>query len=121
MRRTSISQKYENFNKNQARLKQSIETCFNRLLEKRPLPMNSTEKDINRDLLAMKQRLEDSEFEINENRQLVIRNESLGLKPDSTAIDSSDMDNLRSLIKNESDKIKQLVQKVEKLKVAVKI
>lgn len=120
-RRIAISQKYEDFNKNQSRLKQSIEACFNKLLEKRPLPMNSTEKDINRELLAIKQKLEDSEFEIKENRQLVNRNESLGMKPDSTAIDPSDMDNLRSLIKNESDKIKQLVQKVEKLKVAVKI
>ena len=119
-RRVAISQKHENFSQNQSRLKDSIEACFNKLLEKRPLPMNSTEKDINRDLLAIRQKLDDYEFEIKENKQLVNRNESLSMKPEAT-MEVGDMENLRSLIKNESDKIKQLVQKVEKLKVAVKI
>lgn len=118
-RKQEISTKYEEYNQKQEKLKNNIGDCFDKLLEKVPVPMNDSEKEIKRDLTSIKSQLEIYEFEIKKNQQ-VVKSSELGLKPESS-IDPSEMNNLRSLIKNENDKIKQLVQKVEKLKVAVKI
>lgn len=119
-KKVELRKKYDNYNLRQQSIKKSMENCFNRLLEKRPIPLNETEKEIRKDLKIIKNHIENYEFEIKENKQIMSKSENLSVKSESN-IDASEIDNLRNLIRNENEKIKILVEKVEKLKVAVKI
>lgn len=119
-KKSELVYNFEKYQQKELNLKKNIENSFNKLLHKRPILMNEKEKSVYKEIKHLKQETKDFEFQIKENKLLMNRTESISLQPE-TVIDPSEVDQLRNLIKNQNDKMKLLMQKIEKLKVAVKI
>lgn len=115
-----IANSYKNYDEKQMKLKQRIENCLKKLMDKRPIPMNQKEKSVKMEVGFIKKNLNDIKYQIDENKQIINRSNSIPAKT-TEAIDQSELEKLKLLIKNENEKMNLLVQKVEKLRVAVKL
>lgn len=117
-RRVQLLANVERLFEHEQKLKKKMEDVLNQLFLRSSIPKSDVENEIHYDLRQKSKHLKDSINKVNEAKKIFVDDQQFNSSAINESVikskvDESDVKMIKSLLKNQSDKIKSLIQKVE--------
>ncbi|CAF0715754.1 unnamed protein product [Brachionus calyciflorus] len=114
----NLSLTYKKILNKQTNLEERLENVFNRIFQKQCFPLNENEAKIFKELKAIRNNLREVDEQVTHQKKLFSQKDQ-GKSVDQDQCmhyDQEEMAQIKNLLRNESEKIKDLIQKVEIVK-----